>query len=408
MRNREEGPSRSRPQGSACGWNRLHRACLVSPLPEGLLRPSYEKFGRTPWRPPGSCRLNTRRCLDAPPLKAVRDAHRDLIDVFAGVRRLRRVVETRRGTIREPGGEPEQVSARIEGIGESGRDQAALEPAGAAVLVDQRAAACGRPDVTEGRAPLAGPACLPDQHSRGVLVLLETGGGGTPALPVLLRVHIRLDRVVADLEYRRQLNRPVLGVGVRIVVVPSRGDSGSGYVYGVPAAEQVVVHFDGFGEGQRSSLTPAPPRAPSPKAARRNDAGLGGTSDRVLQRDLPSSGDRRRGIVDRVRAPQVEARGRAGADANLARHVVRRHEVAARDAEKAQRVAVLLERGVHVAQPHRAPAGFQAGKRVAVGKGSRGSRIAACISLVDIDGLLQLADRPQPAAEGPAPAEAGM
>src|SRR5260221_3426032 len=240
MRNREEGPSRSRPQGSACGWNRLHRACLVSPLPEGLLGPSYEKFGRTPWRPPGSCRLNTRRCLDAPPLKAVRDAHRDLIDVFAGVRRLRRVVETRRSTIREPGGEPEQVSARIEGIGDAGYNQAAFEPAGAASRADQRAAACGPPDVTEGRAPLAGPAGLPDQRGRGVLVFLEAVCGGTAGFLVLLHVHVRLDRVVADLEYRRQLNRLVLGVGVRVAGVRSRAATTG---HGVRAAEQVAVPF---------------------------------------------------------------------------------------------------------------------------------------------------------------------
>src|SRR5206468_12475039 len=52
-------------------------------------------------------------------------------------------------------------------------------------------------------------------------------------------------------------------------------------------------------------------------------------------------------------APQVEARGPAVADPS--HHVVRRHQVAARDTEEAHRVAVLLERRIHVSEPHRAP-----------------------------------------------------
>ena len=112
-------------------------------------------------------------------LEAVRDADRDLSDVFAGSRRLFRsgpvVVEARRGAVCEPSEEPEQVRARIERIGDPSRDQVAVEPARAARVSDQRAAAGGRLDVTQGRAPLVGPARLPDHLVRVVLVFREAG-----------------------------------------------------------------------------------------------------------------------------------------------------------------------------------------------------------------------------------------
>ena len=119
--------------------------------------------------------------------------------------------------------------------------------------------------------------------------------------------------------------------------------------------------------------------------------GFSGISDRVLHRDLHSSGQGRRGKVDRVRAPQVEARRRIVAEADLARYVVRRDEIAARDSEKTQHVTVFLERRIHVAQPHRAPVGGHAGKRITVAD--------VATPLVDGDLLLELADRFHPSAE---------
>src|SRR5258708_23794124 len=135
------------------------------------------------------------------------------------------------------------------------------------------------------------------------------------------------------------------------------------------APEQIEMALLGKGGIERSLLPLHPPRHHSRKTTRGGrDAALGGIADRILHRGLQSAKDRRRGKVDGVGAPQVEARRGIRAESRLAEYVARGDEIAAAHPEKAQRVAVFLEWGIHIAQPHVAPnVTAETGKRIAVG-----------------------------------------
>ena len=214
----------------------------------------------------------------------------------------------------------------------------------------------------------------------------------------------------ADLVHARQLNRPVLGVDAQIVSVRNRAACGA------RAPEQVEVGLGRHGEIQRTLLPLDPQRDYLWGAilAWVNTGILGselsGIPERILHRDLQPA-ERRRGKVNCVRAPQVEARrGRTATRARSADHVVRRHEVAAAHTEKTQRVAVPLERRIHVAEPHRAPARLKADKRVPISEAGRytGGGVGRGSSLVEADALFQLADRFQATAKVPLSAEADV
>src|SRR6185295_16527046 len=108
-RNLEEAPFRARPQGSSCGGNRCHRACLFSPTPEGLLGPSYEKTGWTLLRPPGSVPPACNRS------EGVCEPDRVLRHVLARRRRtVRHVVVAGGGAVVYLAVNREQIGARID------------------------------------------------------------------------------------------------------------------------------------------------------------------------------------------------------------------------------------------------------------------------------------------------------
>src|SRR3989442_13702483 len=94
-------------------------------------------------------------------------------------------------------------------------------------------------------------------------------------------------------------------------------------------------------------------------------------------------------ILDRVLGALVKPGRAAVSDADLRKHVARRDEVAAGEAEDLLDLAVLLVDGVHVAQLHRAEAAGQAEKRIAVRK-------YASYGAVELDRLLDLPDGLQP------------
>src|SRR5438046_7107466 len=93
-------------------------------------------------------------------------------------------------------------------------------------------------------------------------------------------------------------------------------------------------------------------------------------------------------VLDRVLGALVKPGRAAVSDADLRKHVARRDEVAAGQAEDLLDLAVLLVDGVHVAQLHRAEAAGEAEERIAVRKHSGAG--------IELDRLLDLPDALQP------------
>src|SRR6266446_9169633 len=97
----------------------------------------------------------------------------------------------------------------------------------------------------------------------------------------------------------------------------------------------------------------------------------------------------RRLVLDRVLGALVEPSRAGVSDADVRKHVARRDEVAAGEAEDLLDLAVLLVDGVHVTQLHRAEAAGEAEERIAVRK-------YASYGAIELDRLLDLPDALQP------------
>src|SRR5712691_10409889 len=309
--------------------------------PKLRLGPPLEKLGRAPGAPARFV-LVQLACIPAAAhaaSKGVSESHRDLSDVLAGVRLLaRQVAVGSRRSVLELADEPEQVRARIEVIGDTRRDLTALESAGTAGGTSAQGAGTGaRLDVAKGRAPGVGPAVLHEQHVRGVFVFLELPGGSV-GLTVLLGGDVGLERVDANLVHNLHLVGGVLradrwifrisqGAACNRLNCRSRSgaDSNTRSFKLVRAPEEVEVGLLHKAEIQGPFLPLDRPRRHPRKAFRaRRNLVFAGIADRILRRALQPAEDRRRGKVDGVGAPQVEARRRTGPKARLVLHVGRR------------------------------------------------------------------------------------
>src|SRR5258706_1605876 len=320
------------------------------------------------------------------------DTRRVLPHILAEAGGLRSAREDRRAAVLQDLRHEEQVGAARKVIRHAGGSLRAVQPVRHAVIEGREneepaAAAGGRPHVVDLGAPLLAPARIRQPQPRIVLVLGELAGGirrdrRDPGLLPLVPLVVDFELMAAELEGRRDL------VGLVLRARAGIGQVAHGGRNVVRAPEGVPVNLVAHHERERAHLVLRAERPEVRVARRRRGVGLAG---RVLRLEIEPAAVGRL-VLRRVLGALVEARRVAGAEAEAAQHRASGREVAARDPEEGDVVAVFLEGRVEATQLDRAPrAVLQAHPRI---KLREGSSVA-----VEEELGLELEDCPQAAAE---------